>query len=160
MGAARIAQAGLRLCFLINLVLGLYFWISGNDTLVGLHMLVGILFVIFLWAFSAIVGLQTGSVGFVAGCFVLGLLIAILGLTQTSIFSAIVGLQTGSVGFVAGCFVLGLLIAILGLTQTSILQGSGHWIVQVVHLLLAVIAIGFAEMYGARLRRGVQPTTA
>jgi hypothetical protein len=125
MGAARIAQAGLRLCFLINLVLGLYFWISGNDTLVGLHMLVGILFVIFLWAFSAIVGLQTGSVG-----------------------------------FVAVCFVLGLLIAILGLTQTSIVEGSGHWIVQVVHLLLAIVAIGFAEMYGARLRRRVQPTTA
>jgi hypothetical protein len=122
---ARIASTGLRLCFLVNLVLGLYFWISGNDTLVGLHMLVGILFVIFLWAFSAIVGLQTGSVA-----------------------------------FVAGCFVLGLLIAILGLTQTSILEGGGHWIVQVVHLLLAIIAIGFAEGYGARLRRGVQPQTA
>jgi hypothetical protein len=110
---------------LINLVLGLYFWISGNDALVGLHMLVGILFIISLWAYSAIIGLQTGSVG-----------------------------------FVAGCFVLGLLIAILGLTQTSILEGSSHWIVQVVHLLLAIIAIGFAEGYGARLRRGVQPKTA
>jgi hypothetical protein len=122
---ARIASIGLRLCFLINLVLGLYFWISGNDTLAGLHTLVGILFVIFLWAFSAIVGLQTGSVG-----------------------------------FVAGCFVLGLLIAILGLTQTSILEGSGHWIVQVVHLLLAIIAIGFAEIYSARLRRSIQPRAA
>ncbi|PWT70585.1 MAG: hypothetical protein C5B60_11840 [Chloroflexi bacterium] len=122
---ARIASIGLRLCFLINLVLGLYFWITGNDALVGLHMLVGILFVISLWAFSAIVGLQTGSVG-----------------------------------LVGGSFVLGLLIAILGLTQTSILEGGAHWIVQVVHLLLAIIAIGFAEGYGARLRRGVQPKTA
>jgi hypothetical protein len=119
---ARIAGTGLRLCFVINLILGLYSWISGNDSLVGLHILVGILFVISLWTFSAIVGLQTGSVG-----------------------------------FVAGCFVLGLLIVILGLTQTSILEGSGHWIVQVVHLLLATAAIGFAEMYSARLRRSAQP---
>ena len=114
---AQIASMALRLFFLINLVLGLIFWINGNDTLVGLHMVIGILFVISLW-----------------------------------VFSALVGLQTGSVGLVAGSFVLGLLIAILGLTQKSILEGGGHWIVQVLHLLLAVIAIGFAEMYGARAR--------
>ena len=99
---AQIASMALRLFFLINLVLGLFFWISGNDTLVGLHMLIGILFVISLW-----------------------------------VFSALVGLQTGSVGLVAGCFVLGLLIAIFGLTQQLILEGSSHWIVQVLHLLLA-----------------------
>ena len=114
---AQIASMALRLFFLINLVLGLIFWITGNDTLVGLHMVIGILFVISLW-----------------------------------VFSALVGLQTGNVGLVAGSFVLGLLIAILGLTQDSILEGGGHWIVQVLHLLLAVIAIGFAEMYGARAR--------
>jgi hypothetical protein len=118
---AQIASMALRLFFLINLVLGLIFWISGNDTLVGLHMVIGILFVISLW-----------------------------------VFSALVGLQTGSVGLVAGSFVLGLLIAIVGLTQTSILEGSNHWIVQVLHLLLAVIAIGFAEMYGARARRAAR----
>ncbi|MGO8947732.1 MAG: hypothetical protein ACLQUY_08730 [Ktedonobacterales bacterium] len=123
--AARIASMALRLFFLINLVLGLYFWISGNDSLVTLHILVGILFVISLWTFSAIVGLQSGSVG-----------------------------------FVAGCFVLGLLIAILGLTQTNILVGSSHWLVQVLHLLLAIIAFGYAEIYGARARRSIQPRVA
>jgi hypothetical protein len=115
----------LRLFFLINLVLGLIFWIWGNDTLVGLHMLIGILFVISLW-----------------------------------VFSALVGLQTGNVGLVAGCFVLGLLIAIVGLTQTSILEGGSHWIVQVLHLLLAVIAIGFAEVYGARAQRAARLKTS
>jgi hypothetical protein len=118
---AQIASMALRLFFLINLILGLVFWISGNDTLVGLHMVIGILFVISLW-----------------------------------VFSALVGVQTGSVGLVAGAFVLGLLIAIVGLIQDSILEGSSHWIVQVLHLLLAVIAIGFAEMYGARARRAAK----
>ncbi len=123
--AARIAGMALRLFFLINLVLGLYFWISGNETLVGLHMLVGILFVVSLW-----------------------------------IFSALVGLQTGSIELVVGSFVLGLLIVIFGLTQTNILVGSSHWLVQVVHLLLAILALGFAEMYGARARRHINTQTA
>jgi hypothetical protein len=122
---AQIASMALRLFFLINLVLGLIFWITGNDTLVGLHMVIGILFVISLW-----------------------------------VFSAIVGLQTGSVGLVAGSFILGLLIAILGLTQENILVGNGHWIVQVLHLLLAIIAIGFAEMFGARARRAAKVRAA
>jgi len=121
---AQIASMALRLFFIINLVLGLIVWISGQDTLVGLHMLIGILFVISLW-----------------------------------VFSALVGLQTGNVGLVAGCFALGLVIAIVGLTQQSILEGNGHWIVQVLHLLLAVIAIGFAEMYGARARRAAKVKT-
>ena len=118
---ARIASMALRLFFLVNLILGLFSWISGNDSLVGLHIIIGILFVISLW-----------------------------------VFSAIVGLQTGSVGFVAGCFALGLLIVILGLTQTSILEGGSHWLVQVLHLLLATIAIGFAEIYGARAQRAAK----
>jgi hypothetical protein len=122
---ARIASMALRLFFLINLVLGLYFWISGNTSLVDLHMLVGILFVISLW-----------------------------------VYSAIVGLQTGNVGFVAGCFALGLLIVIVGMTQESILEGPNHWLVQILHLLLAIIAIGFAEAFGARARRTAQARTA
>ena len=115
---AQIASMALRLFFLINLVLGLYFWISGNTSLVDLHMLVGILFVLSLW-----------------------------------VYSAIVGLQTGNVGLVAGCFVLGLLIVIVGITQDHILEGSIHWLVQILHLLLAILAIGFAEAFGARARR-------
>ena len=122
---ARIASMALRLFFLLNLVLGLYFWISDNTALVGLHTLIGILFVISLW-----------------------------------VYSAIVGLQTGNVGFVAGCFVLGLLIIIVGLTQESILEGSAHWLVQILHLLLAIIAIGFAEAVGGRARRSAQVRAA
>ncbi len=123
--AARISGMALRLFFLINLVLGLFSWISGNDSLVGIHILVGILFVVSLWTFSAVVGLQVGSVE-----------------------------------FVAGSFVLGLLIVILGLTQTHILEGNSHWVIQLLHLLLAVVALGFAEMNGARARRQIRARSA
>jgi hypothetical protein len=58
-----------------------------------------------------------------------------------------------SIGLQIGTFALGLLIALLGLFQEGMLVGGAHWVIQVVHLLLAVLGIGLAEMIGARLRR-------
>jgi|SRR5579871_714676 uncharacterized membrane protein len=124
---ARIASMALRLFFLLNLVLGLIFWFSDNDAIVPFHMLVGILFVISLWVYSALVGLQTGNVGLVAGSFVLGLLLAIIGMTQASILSS---------------------------------ANSPHWIIQVIHLLLAFLAIGFAESVGGRAQRTLKARAA
>ena len=48
----------------------------------------------------------------------------------------------------------------LGLTQALLLNGSAHWIVQVLHLLVGLGAIGLAEMLTRRtgLTKGpVQP---
>jgi hypothetical protein len=45
-------------------------------------------------------------------------------------------------------------VPVLGMTQTQILPGDFHWIVQVVHLLVGVGAIGFADrLAGAVLAR-------
>ena len=57
------------------------------------------------------------------------------------------------VGLVATAAVLGLIVLALGLTQTSLLPGSGHWIIQVLHLLVGVAAIASGEMIGGRVRR-------
>jgi hypothetical protein len=62
-------------------------------------------------------------------------------------------LRGGSLGYVLGTFVLGLILALYGMFQTRLLTGSGHWLVQVVHLLLAVLAIGMAEMIAGRAQR-------
>lgn len=62
-------------------------------------------------------------------------------------------LRGGNLGLQVGVFVLGLAIALLGLFQKTILPGGAHWIIQVLHLLLAVLGIGLAEMIGARMRR-------
>lgn len=115
----KIASNTLRGIFLINLILGILFWTGtepGGLTLV--HMLLGIIFVAALW--------YIGTVSAIRG---------------------------GNVGLQVGVFVLGLLIALLGLFQKSILPGGAHWIIQVLHLLLAVLGIGLAEMVGARMRR-------
>lgn len=59
----------------------------------------------------------------------------------------------GSWGLAAGAFILGLLVVIVGLTQQQILVSSGHWVIQVVHLLLGLGAIGLGEMIAGRYKR-------
>ena len=50
--------------------------------------------------------------------------------------------------------VIGLLVAVVGFTQTSLLPGDGHWIIQVLHAMLGIAAVGVAEAIGGRVRRG------
>ena len=52
-----------------------------------------------------------------------------------------------------GAVVVGLLVLGLGFTQASLLPGSGHWVIQVVHLVLGMAAVGSGEMIGGRVRR-------
>ncbi len=56
-------------------------------------------------------------------------------------------------GMVIGAGILGLLVLGLGFSQQSLMPGSGHWVVQVVHLLLGMAAVGLGEMIGGRVRR-------
>ena len=63
--------------------------------------------------------------------------------------------RAGSLGLVIGTFVVGLIIAIFGLIQRGLLQPDGHWIIQVIHLLLAIIGVGIGEASAARYRRGM-----
>ena len=56
-------------------------------------------------------------------------------------------------GIAAGAAVMGLITLVLGLIQDSLLPGSTHWVVQVLHLLVGMAAIGSGEMIGGRLRR-------
>lgn len=117
--AIRMSLMGLRLIFLVNLVLGILFW-TGHDggVAVLIHMLFGIIFVVLLWLVGTIAALRTGSIG----------------------------LQITT-------FLIGLVIAIFGLAQQSIMPGSSHVVVQVIHLLLALIGLGAAEMCAGRVRR-------
>jgi len=59
----------------------------------------------------------------------------------------------GSFGLALATFVVGFLLALVGLFQTRWLIGSSHWVIQVIHLLLALMAIGLGEMIGGRYRR-------
>ncbi|HVD15240.1 MAG TPA: hypothetical protein VNK73_12460 [Actinomycetota bacterium] len=60
-----------------------------------------------------------------------------------------------SLGLVAFTVVWALVVPILGLSQTELLPGSAHWVIQVVHLLVGIIAVGLAE----RLATGIRGRT-
>ena len=53
---------------------------------------------------------------------------------------------------VALAAVWGLIVPILGLTQTRLLVGSAHWVIEVLHLLVGLGAIGQAESLAARIK--------
>ena len=68
---------------------------------------------------------------------------------------AILAARSGvPMGLVVIAFLWGLLLPVFGLTQTRILPGSFHWIVQVLHLLVGLAAVGQAENLARRIHKG------
>jgi hypothetical protein len=47
----------------------------------------------------------------------------------------------------------GIVVVALGMTQTQILPGSAHWVIEVVHLLVGLAAIGMAEGLAAGIKQ-------
>lgn len=77
-------------------------------------------------------------------------LILVVGLLALAILAAQNGVP---MGMSAGVGVTALIVLALGYTQTSLLPGGTHWIIQALHLLLGMFAVGLGEMLGARVRR-------
>ncbi len=50
-----------------------------------------------------------------------------------------------SLGIVALAVVWGLIMPVLGIMQTQLLPGSAHWVIEVIHLLVGLIAIGLGD---------------
>jgi hypothetical protein len=113
--------------------------------LFGLNLVLGLLF----W-------FNLAGGGFVLLHMLIGILfvaaIWLLGLAQGMT-------KSGSLGLVIGTFVVGLIIAIFGLIQQGLLPNAAHWVIQVIHLLLAVAGIGIGEASAARYKRGVAAAT-
>ncbi len=114
---ATVLQMIIRVCGVIQIVLGLLFWTNNARTLVPLHMLVGSLLVLSLIALAVV--------------------------------AAIAGVGPG---FVALAIAWALVTLLLGLTQTQLLPGTAHWIIQVLHLLIGLGAIGQGENLGRRIK--------
>ncbi len=114
----RIAVNIVRVGVIIQLISGILFWTGHADNFQLAHIIIGILIVLSLWT---------------------------LGIVQ--------GVQGGSFGLALATFVVGFLLALVGLFQKQWLVDNNHWIIQVIHLLLGLSAIGLAEMIGGRYRR-------
>lgn len=125
----RITSIVLRVCALLALILGVVFWTSSvGGVLVPIHMLLGILVVLSLWTLGYAIATapQGKNIGLAIGAVVLGLLVLFVGLTQGTDENPNALLYLGS---------------------------STHWIIQVVHLLLGLCAIGIGEAIAGRYRR-------
>jgi hypothetical protein len=80
-------QMGIRAVGVVQLILGLAFWTGNLLGLVDLHQLLGILLVLGLWTQAALAHRAGVPVGLVAGAAVLGLVVAVVGLTQRELLS-------------------------------------------------------------------------
>jgi hypothetical protein len=56
-------------------------------------------------------------------------------------------------GLIIFAVVWAFMLPILGLTQESLLPETSHWIIQVLHLLFGVVAIGVAELLGTQIHK-------
>lgn len=63
-----------------------------------------------------------------------------------------------AMGFAAVVLVWSLVTPLLGMTQVQLLPGSGHWIVQVLHLLVGIAAMGLGGVLAKRLTAGRDAT--
>lgn len=58
--------------------------------------------------------------------------------------------KPGGIGLLLAAIVAGVALAVVGMTQERILPGQNHWIIQVTHLALALVAVGLGEMLAGR----------
>ena len=55
-------------------------------------------------------------------------------------------------GLVIATLVWAVVVVALGLTQERLLPGPAHWVIQVIHLLVGMAAIGLSEALGRRIQ--------
>jgi hypothetical protein len=116
-----------RVTGLIQIVLGLLIWIVHPDGVIPVHIAVGLALVLSLW-----------TLAFLAA-------------------EAGVPTKEAGRGLVALAVFWGLLMPVLGLTQGQLLVGDAHWVIQAVHLLVGIGAIGLADALAVRIRRATGP---
>jgi hypothetical protein len=83
----------------------------------------------------------------------IGILI-VLGLWTQAALAARVGARPG---MVVAAVVWGVAVIVVGLTQRELLPGSAHVVIEVLHLLLGLGAIGLADTLAARAKARLAP---
>ena len=83
----------------------------------------------------------------------IGILI-VLGLWTQAVLAARAGVQPG---MAAAAAVGGLIVIVVGLTQRDLLPGSAHVVIEVLHLLLGVGAVGLADGLATRAKARLAP---
>jgi hypothetical protein len=76
--------------------------------------------------------------------------VLVLSLWTLAFFGARAGVARG---IVIAAVAWGLIAPILGLTQANLLTNGWHWVIQILHLLVGLAAIGTGEGLVQRMRR-------
>jgi len=79
-------QALVRLTGLALIVMGLFFWSGRALSLISVHMLIGLLFVLSLWALATLAAAAGGSRRLALQAILWGVLVLLLGLMQDRLF--------------------------------------------------------------------------
>jgi len=98
------------------IVLGVLFWTGHAMSSISLHMALGVVLVLSLWALAVLAAVARVSLGLV--------------------------ILSVAWGFV---------VPILGVVQTRLLPGPAHWVIQVLHLLVGMAALGLADTLATRI---------
>jgi hypothetical protein len=108
--------------------------------LIRLTGLLQVVLGVFIWTgnYDSFIGIHT-----VSGVVLVLSLVVLAGLAATS------GIHWGRVTL---AFIWAVVVLVFGLTQERILPGSSHWVIQVVHLLLGLGAIGQGEFLGRLIK--------
>jgi len=87
------------------------------------------------------------------GLVAIHMLLGIIVVLALWVLGGVIVSKKGGMGLAIGAFVLGLIVFLFGMTQRSILIGNVHWLIQVIHLILGLGAIGLGEAIAGRYKR-------
>lgn len=76
-------------------------------------------------------------------------LILVLSLWILAILAALAGANRG---FVVVAIIWGIIVPALGFTQAQILPGPAHWVIEVIHLVIGMAAIGMGERLARHIK--------
>ena len=85
MSVSRILLVFVRAAMAVQVILGIGFWTGNWTSLVSVHMVIGVLFVIALWVIAGIAAANRRPGGLVAFGFIWGVVVVALGMTQKGI---------------------------------------------------------------------------
>lgn len=104
-----------------------------------------------LWVVNLVLGILFWT-GHVSGLVPLHMLFGII-LTALLVVLAIFAGIRGKPGLLVVGLVVGAVLVVVGISQEHWDQGSSHWIIQVLHLVVGILAIATAEAIGGRIKR-------
>ena len=81
-GFLNISTIVLRICYVVQIVLGILLWTSNGDSLRGFHILLGIVIVLGLWATGIALVIRGGSPVLAAALIIYGIIVLYVGLNQ------------------------------------------------------------------------------